>query len=423
MEPGEWVALVTAILAVLGVVVGVTRYITQLQFKIGEEKLAVEMRQLQDRYAELDASHEEVLQIVANVRSVGSAALVIKGQMDAELRIAMETLKASASSILTPGPSPEASNFVFVSVFGPAAANLRRSKIPIGRGIAGFVFAQGKTYVARDTRSDEKFFDKVDRLSKYETKKVLCVPLHHEGRVIGVAQFLNRTDGGDFDEQDRQVAEQFAASSAPTVANFIRSPDNFQLLGIAPERESREATILFVDMTASSHLIKSMNLPAAVDRINEYLEGQCDIALKYGATVDKYLGDGIMIRFNVPRRVDEHMLKALKAALLMQTDFEDLKQRWLDYDLPVSEIYTRVGIACGPVYEAVVGHPQFQQMTVMGETCYMAKQLCENADRNRSIIIIDQRIYRSLEGQILATPLSQARNAPAAYELLELKTD
>lgn len=420
MDAGAWIALgtgsFTGAVILLGSVIGATRYFTQLQSKISE-------RRQHERYADLDAKYQQLLQIVANVQRVGSAALVIKDQIDTELRIAMDTVNASASSVLAPGPSPESSNFVFVSVFGPAAANLRRSKIPINQGIAGFVFTQGKTYVTRDTRADERFFDKVDRLSKYETRKILCVPLHHEGRSIGVAQFLNRKDGGDFDERDRQIAEQFAASLSPRVADFIRDPENFRLLGISPEQEPKEATILFADMTASSVLLRSMDYQsAALDLISDYVERQCGIVLQYRGTVDKYLGDGTMIRFNVPLPVDEHILTAVNAALHMQRDFEDMKNRWLEYGLPASKIYNRLGMACGPVYEAVIGHPQIrQEITVMGEAVSLAKRLCEMADRNKSIIVIDHRIYTSLEGQILAKPLPRAGNAPVTYELLELK--
>ncbi len=423
MTVGEWIGVAAGVVAILGAMAAVTRYLIEAQYKVRQEKMEGEIKQAQERYAELELRHKELLQIVASARTVGTAALVKKTELDAELSAAMETLQASASSILVPDPSPGSANFVFLSIFGPAAANLRRSRVPLNKGIAGYVFSQNTPYVSLNAAKDNKFFSGVDRLSSFQTMDVLCVPLRQDAKVIGVMQFLNKRAGGAFDQDDLRIAERFAASLSNKTADFVRNPDNFELLGITPERTAREATVLFCDITASSLLFGSMNASVVIDLINDYLERQSSIALDYGATVDKYLGDGAMLRFNVPRPVGDHSYKAVQAALDMQRDFDKLKESWTNYGLPARSVFSRVGLAAGPVYEAIIGHPQYKNITVMGDPVNLAGNLCEYAERGRSLILIDERIHADLAGRIedKPAPIQVKEGSVGAYEVVSLK--
>ena len=51
---------------------------------------------------------------------------------------------------------------------------------------------------------------------------------------------------------------------------------------------------MFCDLTSSSTLFQELNVSAAVQHINEYLQVVCDVAFSHGATVDKYMGDGAL---------------------------------------------------------------------------------------------------------------------------------
>jgi adenylate cyclase len=152
---------------------------------------------------------------------------------------------------------------------------------------------------------------------------------------------------------------------------------------------------------------------SAVDCINEYLEQHCNVAIRYGATIDKYLGDGVMIRFNVPHRIDseDHAMRAVEAAVEMREAFGRLKEGWLKGDLPVSRVFCRIGLSCGPVYEARIGHPQFQQLTVIGNTVNHAASLCEAAPRDRDVILIDDAVARRVQQRFTLTSEGLGSNA------------
>jgi class 3 adenylate cyclase len=338
----------------------------------------------------------------------------------------MKALQATASSILVPLPAPEPTNLVFLSIHGPAAQKLRRATISIKKGIAGYVFSNGRPYLALDTGHDKQFYKGIDTISNYTTLDVLCVPVGDGHRVLGVMQFLNKAGGAKFDERDLVVAERFAKSVAPKLADFAGEPHNFELLGFSAEQSDKDGTILFCDLTASSLLIDTMDFTSAISLMNTYLERTCDVVLRANGTIDKFLGDGAMLRFNVPHPVPDYKRQAVRAALEMRDEFEILKQGWLEAGLPVRELYTRIGVSSGRLREAIVGHPQYQSMTVMGEPVITASSLCAGAPRDRNVILIDGETLSGLEREIVTKPVPLTvmkklkGGSPTAFEVIDL---
>jgi class 3 adenylate cyclase len=272
------------------------------------------------------------------------------------------------------------------------------------KGIAGFVFTHGKPYLAIDASSDKQFFKGIDMVSSYSTKDLLCLPIKNGSNVIGVLQLLNKSTGA-FDQQDLSLMQPFAERLCPLVAKFTEDESNFGILGFTQTEQMKDGTILFCDLTASSLLLDCMNFDAAIDRMNEYLERSCDIALRRGGTVDKILGDGAMIRFNIPRSLPDSRLLAVQTALEMRDSFARQKAGWVSSGIPVGALYTRIGIASGPVRRAILGHPQFQSLTVVGEPVILASNLCSGAPRDRNVILATAETIRGLEQNVTSKPI------------------
>jgi len=122
----EWVGIVGLAISVIGVIVALTRYITQIQL---QAKLTVkegELKALHDKHVDLENKYKERLEEIANIKVSGTAALLKKMAVEAELETVTNSLEAAASSILVPEPSPHPNHFVFLCAFGPAAATLRK---------------------------------------------------------------------------------------------------------------------------------------------------------------------------------------------------------------------------------------------------------------------------------------------------------
>lgn len=96
-----------------------------------------------------------------------------------------------------------------------AEGNLRREiRILNSTGIAGQVFSTGKGEIVNDARRHEAFDASVDQWTGFDTRSILCAPIRTvKGEVIGVAQALNKIQGG-FSEHDLQTMEAICTQAA-----------------------------------------------------------------------------------------------------------------------------------------------------------------------------------------------------------------
>jgi class 3 adenylate cyclase len=430
------IAIIGAVVGLFGAIVAYTKFLAQapLEAKVNslegdvqrkdQELLAkaADLTAMERQLAQLKDEHSSVLQDFLNYKG-GRSGVLIKREIDNEMAFIRNALDATESSILIRGPLPYSPTFVFLSIYGPAAAKLRKSKLPIDKGIAGRVFKSGLTHNAKNAYQDASFSPVADRKGMHRTESMLTVPIEYHGQIEGVAQFLNKLDGKPFSEADEGVALNAMHSVAPKVAEFHRDQSNFEALGLASTTEERHlATVVFCDLTASSSMYDALSSAEVVDAINEYLERQADVVLRYGGTIDKYLGDGAMFVFN-PRRSagdSDHATRAVEAALEMGRDFETLKRGWSEAGIQLPGIYSRVAAACGPVLSPIMGHPQFQQVTVFGDTVGRAANLCEVAPRDRNVLIVDEEVFaraqqRASMHQMVG--LTEPRLGKAVYEV------
>lgn len=92
-------------------------------------------------------------------------------------------------------------------------------RIPMGQGIAGFVAKTGSAVNIRDAYRDTRFTQDIDRITGYQTKSVLAIPLKgREGKVVGVFEVLNKHKGA-FNDED----EGFLRILATIAASFIEN--------------------------------------------------------------------------------------------------------------------------------------------------------------------------------------------------------
>ena len=308
-----------------------------------------------------------------------------------------------------------------IQPFGQEAASLKRKIIPL-QSLAGRCFTNQQPFVRPDSKADPAHFDKADKVSGYKTQDTLNFPLCYHQKCVGVLQLLNKEDS-PFDVSDLDKVVPYADSLAEKVAEFVSISDYLEFLGITPEREPEYAVIMFCDLTNSAVLFQEMNASAAIQHINEYLEQLCDIAFNYKATVDTFTGDGVMFRFNVPRQIQDPVLKAVEAALEMQAAFTKLKKDWITMGELLRNLYNRIGITYGPVSRAMIGHPQYQNLTIFGQAVHVAANLCEVATRENNVILIDEHVYQALPNRLIVKQIPKEELGKAqefiktAYEL------
>lgn len=92
-------------------------------------------------------------------------------------------------------------------------------RMPMGKGLAGYVAKTGETVNIIDAYKDPRFNPEIDRKSGYKTHNVLCMPLRDKaGTIIGVFQLLNKR-GGMFTKDDEEFIHAFSVHAAIALEN------------------------------------------------------------------------------------------------------------------------------------------------------------------------------------------------------------
>ncbi|MFZ1976886.1 MAG: ATP-binding protein [Bacteroidota bacterium] len=98
-------------------------------------------------------------------------------------------------------------------------SNMIEIRLPIGKGLAGFVAEKGETIIIPDTYADPRFNPDIDKQSGYRTRNMLCMPMKNkDGKLIGVFQLLNKKEGV-FDAEDVNFIDAFSAHASVAIEN------------------------------------------------------------------------------------------------------------------------------------------------------------------------------------------------------------
>ncbi|MBC8431062.1 MAG: response regulator [Desulfobacterales bacterium] len=108
---------------------------------------------------------------------------------------------------------------VFSVPTGPKEDKLIDIRIPSGEGIAGWVVEHEKPALVPNVKEDARFYPKVDEISGFETKSMLCVPLKAKTKLIGVLEVINKVDGTFFTKEDELLLSMFGYQAAVAIEN------------------------------------------------------------------------------------------------------------------------------------------------------------------------------------------------------------
>lgn len=92
-------------------------------------------------------------------------------------------------------------------------------RLPIGKGLSGYVAKTGETINIPDAYNDSRFNPEVDKKSGYRTNNMLCMPMRNrDGKIIGVFQMLNK-EGGPFVHQDEEFINALSIHASIAIEN------------------------------------------------------------------------------------------------------------------------------------------------------------------------------------------------------------
>jgi class 3 adenylate cyclase/tetratricopeptide (TPR) repeat protein len=161
---------------------------------------------------------------------------------------------------------------------------------------------------------------------------------------------------------------------------------------VKTKRERREVTVLFLDVknfTSTSLQLDQEDLYLFID---EALSLLVEVVHKYGGTIDKFTGDGLMALFGVPTSHENDPERAIRAALEMQAVLHPLRAR-LKQQFNI-DFQTRIGINTGAVIAGNVGNDFHMEYTVIGNTVNLASRL-ETAAAPGTILVSADTFQRT----------------------------
>jgi sigma-B regulation protein RsbU (phosphoserine phosphatase) len=127
---------------------------------------------------------------------------------------------------------------------------LREIRLPMGKGIAGYVAATGDVMNITDAYADPRFNPEIDRKSGYRTRSILCVPLRNPGeKIIGVFQLINKREGV-FTRNDEGFIRALSVHGAIAIENARLHEAEKRLNRI--NEEVRLAAVIQMDLLPKS---------------------------------------------------------------------------------------------------------------------------------------------------------------------------
>jgi GAF domain-containing protein len=92
---------------------------------------------------------------------------------------------------------------------GPSSPAIVGLRIPVGRGVVGWVVQYGEDLIVPETVRDPRFYAGVDEKTGFVTRSILCVPMFQSAQVIGAVEAMNKTSGR-FNDEDMLFLQEIA---------------------------------------------------------------------------------------------------------------------------------------------------------------------------------------------------------------------
>ena len=168
------------------------------------------------------------------------------------------------------------------------------------------------------------------------------------------------------------------------------------------EYKRKKITVFFSDIQGFTELSETLIPDDLAFVLNDYLSHMTEIAKQYGATIDKFMGDAILIFFGDPdsQGVEQDAKNCLDMALAMRQQMKFLRARW--EQMGYAPLHIRMGVSTGYCHVGNYGAVHRMAYTIVGRDANLAARL-QNAAEIDEILISDDT-HKLVKNSYLCAP-------------------
>ena len=186
----------------------------------------------------------------------------------------------------------------------------------------------------------------------------------------------------------------------------------------------QQLTVLFSDIRNFTTISEKLDAHEVVEFLNHYFELICQAVLAEGGTIDKFIGDAIMVQFGAPVRYPDHALRAIRAALVMRNEAAAFRawmsNRFPERDLP--EFRIGIGLHTGDAVVGNIGSTRRSEYTAIGDTVNLASRIEGMTKPMGCDILISRDTLDAADGRAVTgrSDLVNVKGRGAPVELFEV---
>ena len=184
----------------------------------------------------------------------------------------------------------------------------------------------------------------------------------------------------------------------------------------------RRVTILLSDLRGFTSIAEQHSALAMVEALNRYLARMTEIIVRWGGSIDKFMGDAIMVLFGAPEALAEDITSAIACAIEMQIAMDDINAE--NQRQGMAPWFMGIGINTGEVVAGQLGSRLHSEYTVIGDQVNLASRI--EAHSLRGQILLSEATWQQAQGFIETGDVNEVnvkgkRGAVRMYELLSTR--
>ncbi len=237
------------------------------------------------------------------------------------------------------------------------------------------------------------------------------------GGALGYLTLIARrtvAQGVALEVANAQISRYFSPGVASRIADEADA-----LLGVGGRNQ--DVAVMFCDIRGFTTITENLPPSEVVGFLSQYHERMVEVIFEFGGTIDKFIGDAIMVTFGTPDPRDDDAERSVRAALAMNAALADLNTDRKRKGL--TEIRHGIGIHFGSVVAGNIGTEDRLEYTVIGDTVNVASRIQDACKAVGEALLISEAVRQQLPSDIRVRALPEqsvkGREAPVQIYAVE----